>query len=340
MVVKGTPLTKDPELKKLGKAYDIYFNAADLKKIGEIRRDIFFFRKPFLKREEALQKHKKMIETLKPLYKNIVEARNTYAQHQGHYRNFLEFSLENNGLPPQNLARALKLLDSLIARIHQALPEPKNKGEFYSVLSTPDFIDELTDKRYSLPDYVIEKLENRIPKLKSLLPRIKFEDVDRNKGGFNEAVYDPKTETATIRTWASKDLQNAISMAHEVGHSVAYLGLAKRGLEPKDKPKYWHEQQAIRTELVFINSLPEKLRGAALGGILLQFTEALFEIETYTNPNQDFDMVYAQAFNRCYKDVKQDKNPFYVLMETNISRPCSSVLQGIIHAEELSRILK
>lgn len=128
-------------------------------------------------------------------------------------------------------------------------------------------------------------------------------------------------------------------MAHELGHAVAFLELASQGLEPKDKSKYWHERQAVRTALKFVDSLPENLRRAALGGVLLKLTDALFEIETYTHPNQDFDKVYAQAFNRCYPDARQTRNPFYVLMETNISRPCASVLQGVVHIEELSRIL-
>ncbi len=332
------PTTKDPELERLGRAYEAYFDVADPRKIGEIRRDIFFFRKPFLEREKAYLQHKKTIGELKPLYKDLVKARNKYAQSKGPYRNFLHFALNDDGVPEKSFEKFLEQIDSLINRINKNLPKPKNSGQFYSPLNMPDFIDEISSKKYSLPEYVIRRLGEYSPEIGQMLPRIRFEDADKNHG-FNEALFRPVTGTVVVRTWPSSDLQHAISLAHEVGHAVAYLRLIKEGIDPKDKPKYWHEKQAIRMELTFIGTLPQDLRNAAIGNILWQFTIALFEVETYAKPNLNFDRVFAQSFNRCYKEAQQKENPFYVVMEPLLRRPCSAVTQGIVHTGELSQVL-
>jgi len=91
------------------------------------------------------------------------------------------------------------------------------------------------------------------------------------------------------------------------------------------KNGYWYEKKASRFKFQFEEKcLPEEIKNASRGAILNHFLITFFEYGIYDNPDQDFDKAYTKAINRCYPDrVSQEKNPFYVIENGFINRPCS-----------------
>lgn len=337
-MVKVIPISNDLHLTKAAKAVEKLFTVAKPKQLDDIWFDIFSSKKSLEEKEIAYQKNKATIDKLKPLFKTLMIARNAYARSKG-YKNFLDFGLAINGKPEKNLSLISRRFLNTTEKINRIIPKSKDDREFYSPINIPDYICMVTKKSYSLPSYVIQLLGKEIPELEKYLPKIRFTK-NKKREWFDEAVFNKDTKTVTISMFPSNNLHSAITTAHEIGHALLDLKVATEGDNLKSLTTYAHEKEAIKTELRFINLLPEGLKRAALGELLRTFAEGSFECEIYPDPEQDFDKAYARAINRTYEGAKQKENPFYVLEKTLILRPCRAALRSIIYTEELSRILQ
>lgn len=335
-MVKVIPVSNDPHLIKAANAAEKLFTVAKPKQLDDIWFNIFSSKKSLNEREIAYQKNKATVDKLKPLLKTLVIAQNAYARSKG-YKNFLDFSLAITGRPEKNLSLIARRFLNITEKINRIIPKPKDGSEFYSPINIPDYICMVTKKRYSLPNDVIQLLGKEIPELEKYLPKIRFAE-NKKREWFDEAVFNKDTKTVTISMFPSNNLHGAITTAHEIGHALFDLKVAAEGGNLKSLTTYVHEKEAIKTELRFINLLPERLKKAALGELLRTFAEGSFECEIYTDPEQDFDKAYARAINRTYEEAKQEKNPFYVLEKTLVLRPCRATLRSIIYTEELSKL--
>lgn len=89
------------------------------------------------------------------------------------------------------------------------------------------------------------------------------------------------------------------------------------------------------TEKVYVSKKNTTIQNAVNFARGIGYARTFFELEVYTNPNQNFDKMYARAFNRCFPKANQKKNPFYVLDYYLLGRPGGSITVSVAYAELL-----
>jgi len=328
--VKVTVL--DKKHRKLARILEEYHSIAHWKVIEAIRFEIFAPNKNFTERQKAYEDYKDVVLKLKPIFKKLIIERNRLARNEG-YKNYFEFITQKDGIPKEKINLFFTKADKIIEDINHKLPLPKTLPDWYwSEFNIPDALDLVKVPKYSIPEDIYKTAEKIHPEIKRIISRIKVETI---KGFYPRTEFINETKSVVIETPTKPSIYNALTFVHELGHAIEFIKLAEKGIDPLSKSKYWQEKQAYQFKFKFEEKcLPEKIKDASRGGLLSDFFTALFEWTIYTNPNQDFDEAYAKTFNRCYPHIAgQKKNPFYVLENGLVLRPCSVVTASVAEAE-------
>jgi hypothetical protein len=335
--LKIVPFCEDQ--KDYSKALEKYWTIACPEEIERIKYDVFGPSKNLRQRKEAYQRNKKTISLLRSAFKELIIAHNKIAKNRG-YKNYWEYALEINGLYPPKIDWFFKNVDSVIDKINKNLPISKNTPLWYwSEFNIPDFLDLVDKKKYLIPDDVYKMIKPIVPNFDKLIKRIKV----TQKTDFSSAtVFKKDTKTVVIKFLIGERkiyrIYEVLTFIHELGHAFSMLDCADSGKDPYQNSKYWHEKQAYKFKLNFEDKgLPTKVKNASRREILNDFLSTLFEYDIYTDPTQDFDKAYARAINRVYPQKSfQKKNPFYVLENGFVFRPCSTVVASIVQVELLA----
>ena len=333
--IKVIPFTEDQ--KEFSKALEDYWAIASPEEIEKMKIDIFLPSKNLRQRKKAYNLHKKTISLLKPSFKRLIIEHNKAARLRG-YINHWEYMARVNGVSEKKLKWFLENVDVAIKDINKNLPFPKNLPRWYwSKFNIPDPLDLVDSKKYLIPDDVYQMVRKIIPDFDKFLKRIKL----IRKTGFSPTtVFKKSTKTVVIEfLFGEKRIYSVLTLVHELGHAIAMLKCADKGIDPYKKSKYWHEKQAYKFKFRFEDGcLSKKIKYAARGEILNTLSSTLFEYDIYTNPNQNFDKAYARAINRVYPGCCfQKNNPFYVLENSFVFRPCSTTIASIVQTELLLR---
>jgi len=332
--VKVTPL--DIKHRKLARILEEYHSTAHWKVIEAIRFEIFAPNKNFKERQKAYEDYKDVVLKLKPIFKRLVIEHNRLAREEG-YKNYFEFITQKDGVPKEKIDFFFAKIDKIIREINDKLPLPKTLSDWYwSEFNIPDALSLVKVPKHSIPDDIYKMAKKIHSEIKRIIPRIKVEIV---KGIYPRTEFIKGTESVVIEAPTKPNIYNALTFVHELGHAIEFIKLAEKGIDPLTQSKYYFEKQAYKFKFEFEElALSEKLKNASRGEVLGDFLTALFEWTIYTNPDQDFDEAYAKAINRCYPGrAKQKKNPFYVLENGLIFRPCSVVTTSVAEAELLSK---
>lgn len=333
---KVVPFNK--KQKKYAELIGKYYSIAHSELIDTIRIEIFHPKKNLKERRKAYEIYKGIITTLKPLFKEIVYERNKVFRGDGCKNSFDFLIKKRDRTPKEKVGLFFNKVDKVIKNINQNLPLPNKLPKWYwSKFNIPDSLYFFKARKYLIPDDIYRLIEDVFPKIKikEIFPRIKIEKIK----DFNPAArFIKKTKSVTIEVPTKPSIYNALTFVHELGHAISFIKLAEKGIDPYKKSKYWHEKQAYKFKFKFEDKcLPEKVRNASRGEILGNFLTTFFEYEIHNNPNQDFDKVYAESINRCYpQKPKQKSNPFYVLENSLIFRPCGTVTSSVVQTELLS----
>lgn len=315
-----------------------YYSVAHPKLIDAIKIEIFHPKKSLKERKKAYYKDfEDVVLTLKSLFREIVYERNKVFRKKG-YKNYFDFAIERYGIPKKKVDWFFHKADEIIGHLHRNLPWSSKLPQWYwSKFNIPDPLYLFRSHRYSIPDDIYRLAEDIFPKVKEIIPRIKIEKVK----DFNPcARFIKETKSVIIETPTNPSVYNALTFVHEFGHALSFIKLAEKGIDPLTKSQYWHAIEACKFEFQFGElCLPKEVKKASKGQILGNFLTAFFEYEIHKNPNQDFDEAYAKAKNRCYPKANQERNPFYVLENGLIARPCSTILPSVVEATLLSKEL-
>ena len=324
-----------PKRKKAARLIERYYGIADWDLIDRIRIEIFHPKKKLKERKEAYKKFKDVISALKPIFKKIVIERSRLAKDEG-FPSHLEYVLKNDGTPEEKLGFFFKNADKVIEEVNKNLPLPNKLPKWYwSEFNIPDSLYLINPPKFTIPEDVYKLAKKKLPEVKKVISKIKIE----KKIGFNpSARYDWKNKKVIIETPIKPSIYHVLTFIHELGHAIYFLKLAEKKIAPLSKSRYWHEKKAFKFKFKFENlALPKEIKNASRERVLADFLTAFFEHQVYTNPNQDFDKVYAESINRCYPNKpKQKSNPFYVLENSLIFRPCGTVTGSVVRAELLS----
>ncbi|MFZ5366244.1 MAG: hypothetical protein ACOZBZ_03025 [Patescibacteria group bacterium] len=330
--IKVIPL--DEKHQKLAKILEEYYAIAHRELIEAIRFEIFNPDRDLRRRKKAYRDYGEVVFKLQPIFKKLATERNRLANEDG-YKNYFDFITTSDGIPKDKLELFFTKADELIKEINQKLPlPPKNCKWYWSEFNIPDFLSLVSAPKFSLPKDIFKIARKINPKFKEVIPKIKL--IGKIKDFHPTTRYDKKNGTITIEALLKPNIYNALTLVHELGHALSFWECLEKGVDLSTKSRYWKEKEAFRTLFEFEEfALPREVKNASQGQILGDFLTAFFEYEIYTNPNQDFDKLYAQAHNRCHPQSKQRKNPFYVLENNLVLSPCSVVTTSVAETELL-----
>lgn len=321
--------------KKLAELTGRYYSVASDKLIDAIKIEIYHPKKNLKERKKAYQEFKGIILALKSIFKEIVRERNRVFG-DDKCKNYFDFSINKNGIPKKKVNLFFNKADKIIKNINKNLPLPNNLPKWYwSEFNIPDSLYFFHEThKYAIPNDVYRLAKSAFPEIEKIIPRIKIEKIK----DFNpRAKFIKETKSVIIEASTKPSIYNALTFVHELGHAISFIKLAEKGIDPLSKNKYWHEREAYKFKLQFEElCLKEEVKNASRGSILGDFLTTFFEYEIHNNPDQDFDKAYAKAINRCYPLANQERNPFYVLENGLIFRPCLGVITSVVWTALLS----
>lgn len=174
------------------------------------------------------------------------------------------------------------------------------------------------------------KYDNRVSKYKKKID-IKLE----SERFYSGAYYDKNKAVVEIQLRKQPvDVYQTLNFVHELGHALDMLEIVDKGKNPHKLPKYSQELKADKFTHKFIKRhISDEHQKVIRYNELQMITSTLFEIDIFTNDQQDFDKAYARAINRCYPMTHQTKNPFYVLYKRFVFRPMGELMSSMTEVE-------
>lgn len=329
--IKVTPI--DKRQKGIAKLLGKYFSVAEPNQIEKIRFSIFNPAKELEGRKIACGQYRGTILFLKRIFKDLVTERNKVALKDG-YKNHLDFALNSDGVPKRRFKEFLDESDRIIKDINRNLPLLREVPEWYwSEFNIPDALDQFHSKRYKIPEDVYELAGKEWPEFKKYFSKIK---IRKMRDFFPRTKFEKEDKSVFIGIPPKRNIYNLLTFVHELGHAIGMLRRLEFGENLVGVTRYQMEKEAYEFKFAFEEKcLPKEVKNASRGAILGDFLTAFFEYEIYTNPDRDFDEVYAKAKNRCFPRADQERNPFYVLDNVLTLSPCSVVTASVVQAELL-----
>jgi len=313
----------EERFKKTAEILEEYFNIIYPEDLDKTKQLLLSTQMDISDRILSHKENEKLVSKLKPIFRALVIERNNIAKNEG-FDNYVDFIFHQDGIPQKSMRSFLKTAKKAVSKINKNLSIPPDVPDWYwSKFNIPCYLQFVEhNNNFVLPKDAYKILLHKKPRFKKLISKI---EIANQEGFFPKAVFDSKNKTAIIEIDKNNtDIHNLLEFIHEVGHAVSFLELSQKGIDPKTKPRYWNEEQAIQTVLKFEKSLPIKIKNACIGEFLGDFAAAFFEYGIYNNPNQDFDRAYAKSINRVFLMCKQKENPYYVLEKEFILKPCTS----------------
>ncbi|MFW6143867.1 MAG: hypothetical protein ACOC4Z_03060 [Patescibacteria group bacterium] len=325
----------DKRMQGLSQALGEYLDVASFEELEDIRYAIFDPRKDLQERKEAYSEHEGTISVLKPLFKQLIVAKNEYSRKEG-FENFFQFSIDYNGVPKKDFKMFLERVDEFVAWLNKKIIVPPDKADwFWSKFNLRhslvfNLYKKLDPQKYAY-SRLLNKMQERRPELVDCFSQVQVKGLEKDVLSYPRTTFDEDKKTITVQVpfWRT-DIHNVMSFLHELGHALVFVDLWKRGEKVRSKSKYWHEKEAIKAELE-LNELviPQKIRNVRETHFLGTFSQTLFERQIYINPNAIFDEAYADIINRCFLKANQKRNPFYVLDHYLVARPCQTALGSV-----------
>lgn len=287
-------------------------------------------------REKVWEKINLPIKDIEDKFRKVVESRNILAQKRG-YSSFIELHLDKSKIPVDRYQEFTRNVDKVIKYCNQQLPKDnKLPFWFYSIFNSPCFVCKLSSFPFKTLNQVIKEVSDKYEVINGFRKKIRIK-----QGTGNWMSYQKKSDSFLINLDKIVNSRHqALYLIHELAHVVNYLNEFKKEIDPLREGKYHQEKAVKKIEINLLKGISEPLFNAYLGEILLNLRKTLFEIELHQNPNQDFSKLYAQTFNRCYKEAKQKENPIYLLNEEIIFKPFTTLPHAVAAVEVIEKFCK
>lgn len=249
----------------------------------------------------------------------------------------IEIFLRKFKIPRADYERFIENKEEIINFCNQILP---NVGElpdwFYSELNLPCFVCRVQNFPFKTLDEILDFVSSKYPILRKFKAKIKIV-----MGESAQTKYDKQDDCFLVRINEYVNFRHrATGFIHELGHVINFLKDFQKGIDPLAKGKYLEEKEAFKFELQILEELSDTLFKAIFANVLLTIRRVIFEIELYENPHQDINKLYACTFNLCFPGANQKKNPFYILDESIVTAPFSSLPYAIAYTEVILGLIK
>jgi len=286
-------------------------------------------------REKNYKNLKLLIGQLEKNFKKRVVENNKNANFLG-YPNYLEYILTSDIIPKESFSLFLKNIDRFVALVHKDFPSTElvKKVKKWTMLNIP-FPDGnfAFSNKFKLPGEVVNLISKYDPRMSKNKNRIEIKF--SNDGFYSGANYVGNKDIVIIRLDKNLiDPYKTLTLVHELGHALDFLDCADKRIIPHTLPKYLQEYSAIEFTHSFIKREISKRRQKLIKyNLLSTLACTLFEIDIFTNDQQDFGKAYARAINRCYPMASQTKNPLYVFNKRFILRPLGMLIFHMVNME-------
>jgi len=265
----------------------------------------------------------------------MTEERIKFAQNKG-YATYVDMFLDKNKIPRSDYERFLKNIDKLVKYCNSNLPKTGVHPEwFYSEFNLPCFMCRLS----SFPFKSFDEVLDYVVKTNKILGKFK-QKVIIKFGEKSKMSYKKETDSFEITISKTVNIRHQITdLVHELSHVIDYLQDLSAGKDLLSKGKYVREKSALIIELSILKRLSQPWYQSNFSEALQLFRRLLFEIELYSDPDQDLSKLYAETFNRCFKLAKQKSNPAYILDERISLLPLDALPHAIAHSEVILEMM-
>ncbi len=288
-----------------------------------------------LRRELLLREYNPFINRLRSRFKKLILERNNLAQKNG-FDNYFDYISDWDKIPKRELKNFLKEGGLTSRRILARLPERfKDPDWLQGNYNNFNFYGMVEDRKFDIPDEIFNLLISKIKIKKEVLSQIELKKT-------STFIFFANNDFEQKRAWIEydkrkNDISGAIIFAHECGHAIEHIKLMQKGIDPKSKSYYYHELRAIEMEMKFIDLLSHDAKEARIGNFLYTFANTFFEHEIYKNPECDYDIAYAESRNKVCPQMRQTRNPFYLLNTFLVEYPCYSTIYSVIYNSLLNK---
>lgn len=290
---------------------------------------------PYEKRQEAFE-GKSMIPVTKGNFKQLIKARNKWAQDKGQ-NSQIDLSLENNKIPRKDYESFVKDIDKVIDYCNSKLPAVNVPDWFYKEFNLPCFLCQLADfPSFENDEEIINQITGLYPILEKFKRKITFTQSDSFRMTYRK-------ESDTFEVFVNRNVNerhHLVGLVHELSHVISHLQNFEADIDPLANGKYLNEKETLEIELTIFKTMSEDLYRAYFAEVLLVLQRVLFEIEIYTSGREDLDKLYAESFNKSFKKGRQKENPLYLLDEFIIFSPLSSLPHAVASMRVIEKQFK
>ena len=259
-----------------------------------------------------------------------------FAKKKG-YSTYIEMFLDKNKIPGSDLERFIKNRNKLIDYCNKNLPKiGALPSWFYSEFNLPCYMCRLP----SFPFKSLDEVLNFVAKRYEILGKFRHK-VNIELGEKSKVFYKKETDSFEVTIGKDGNTRHRVTdLVHELSHVINYLNNFEEGINPVHSGKYLSEKDALIIELSILQKLSQPWYRSTFCEALLSFRRLLFENELYSNPKRDLSKLYAETFNRCFKEAKQIKNRIYILDERINLEPFSALPHAIANSEVILGLIK
>lgn len=238
---------------------------------------------------------------------------------------YIDFLLMRIGATKDDYHYFLENIDQIIKEYNDRLPTINNLPDwFYGNFNHPCLICRLHDFPLDSLEQTVDYFADKYDEIEQNRNRV---EIKFNNGDGAWMRYLKETDRFEISLDENVKVKRyqMVSLIHELSHVVALLKRFSGGVDWMKGGKFEAEKEALVIEKDVLMSLSKDLYGASLMDKLMVLRQTIFELEIYESPNQDLARLYAETFNRCFREGRQEKNDLYLINRGVIMEPLKSL---------------
>lgn len=314
------------------KSVNDFFSTLTLDQVESINTDLF--KSPPSDRFKIWESYSLPMAQIEKKFIQLTKSRIKLAFQQD-YESYVDMLINKYKVTQKTYDNFISVIDDILEYCNKPFFEKKFLMWDYSPFSNSCAICDLSSFPFDSNDDVFDFLSKLYPILHSFKSKINFID-----GDGSSMRYIKETEKFEITIDKAENIRHrTLNLLHELAHVICFAQDIKNNKDPFIKGKYQLEKDALTIVHSVLRNKYIDLYRAYLIETLFTFRRVLFELELYSNPDQNISKLFASTFNRCFRNANQDVNPTYIIDQKILLRPLSNLPHAIAHGEILKQII-
>ncbi|OQA83528.1 MAG: hypothetical protein BWY29_00184 [Microgenomates group bacterium ADurb.Bin238] len=274
-------------------------------------------------REKRWEKLNLPVTEMKENFVNLIDARVRLVKIVNRL-SYVDFRLTSIGATKDDYHYFMENIEKIIEEYNDRLPTINNLPDwFYGNFNHPCLICRLNDFPLDSLEQTVDYFADKYEEIEQNRNRV---EIKFNSGDGAWMRYVKERDQFEISLDGKRNIRHQIvSLIHELSHVVSLLKRFSGGVDWMKGGKFEAEKEALVIEKDVLMSLSKDLYGASLMDRLMVLRQTIFELEIYESPNQDLAKLYAETFNRCFREGRQERNDLYLINRSVIMEPLKSL---------------